>query len=410
MGLIHLLPAITRITTAVVGLVVMKQTYDLLSSDDFARFSLILFSIAVGSAIAAPINRFFWAHNSREVYAQSVLATWVIVFSVLLACNALNAFNYPAKVLTFPIISVAGCLYALSKVLERFTYGQILFEHNFARALLLPLAAALIELLVVSAMQMTKTSSLGLRFALPSVGFIAMMLVFSPTRVYLRTVLTQRKGAREEEGIVVREMRSTQGYSMIALTVLTTLAVMMDRMSLAYFPVRNAGFSADYLLVLSYAIAIQTLLSGSIDLARKHVYRNGDWVCGARVFTHRAFAFFTVTAIGAVAAFPGLQYFQFIPSSIDLALWAALVVRSITLLMLSFACLDYIQSGNVRKAFPPLLLMVSVVAGYLALLGNSESSTIAAIALMTMCVSVSLVLGVRFLNRMPVGENGYARA
>ena len=328
---INCAPAIIRVATAAFGLVALRFTYSLLPPHDFATYSLILFSLAVGSSIAAPINRSFWAHNSRELYVDSILWTWLILSTVLAVLSATQAVRESSSILALCGCIAAACCYAFSKIVDRFMYGQVLLERGLSRALTISLLMAMTELLVVVFLHVVGVQSLYIRLLSPAILFLATMFLLSPYRPFLKEITLGFRRSFNNRSFISGQLFTNQGLNTIGLSVLMTIAVMIDRLAITYFPFDNEQFCADYLLILSYTIALQSLLNVSIDLARKHVFRNNAWIAGANDFSRKSILFHAVACAAAIAAFPVFQACDLIPPSVSIWLWSSLVIRSIAL-------------------------------------------------------------------------------
>ncbi|MGV3485677.1 MAG: hypothetical protein ACO1RT_14770 [Planctomycetaceae bacterium] len=401
---------VIRIATAAMGLLALKLTHAMLMPSDFATFSLVLFSVAVGSSVASPINRHFWAHNSREMYVDAIFWTTVILSVVIALFSAAYWIYCPVTLMSLVGLVFAGVCYAFSKVIDRFTYGQVLLEGNISQALSVSLLTVGAELAAVSVMFRAGTESLILRLLCPVVLQLLLMALLPSNRALLRELTLGAKNAMTKYSIVGHRLAARQGLNTIALTVAITFAVMIDRLVIPYFPIGSRVESADYLLVLSYTIALQSLMNASIDLARKHVFRDQAWVIGAKGFAKKSILSLMGIGLVAIVVFPLLQFYGVIPETIECWLWAALIVRAVALLIVSYTCVDFVQIGQVERAFPPLLAMLAIIVVFLFLLGIGLKAVVAALWLILPTLLLCGRLCQRFFHRIPSEGTAYANA
>ncbi len=392
-----------RILTAALGLLAVKLTHSTLTPAGFETFSLVLFALAVGASAAAPINRHFWAANSIPVFIDSVLWTWLTIVVVLFCFSFVAATSGGIAFVPAVAVVAIGATYAFARTLERFVYGQVLFDVGFRQALLIPLLFAFVELIAVIVQWSFKSNSIYSRLLTPAVLFVFLFCLFKPSRFYLLKLISHGRQSLSNHLMIRNQLFSSQGVTTILYGVFTTIVIMSDRFVLGITNKGDEQFHADYLLVLSYAIAVQSLLNASLDLARKHVFQNKTWVSGAILFSRKTMLFYFGSAILLFLVFPVLQWTGAIPKSISFLLWSALITRSIAVMVIAFSCLDYVQSGKIAKAFPPLIAMIFITAVFLWLLVEKNDDALAAIFLINLAIAVSGVTYIRFNRRLIEG-------
>ena len=179
------------------------------------------------------------------------------------------------------------------------------------------------------------------------------------------------------------------------------MAIMIDRFIIGFVPIKNSAASADYLLALSYAIAIQTFLNLLIDIGRKRIYQNMAWVNGAKRFASRVFLLATPLTLSLIVIFPALKYFSVIPTSVSIYVWIVLILRSVGGFIINFAFLDSVQSGRISDTFPPILILVAISVTFLFMLIIGIEDRTASIICGLPLIALSIFVAVGFHRRVP---------
>lgn len=397
----HTFPLITRASAAAFALFSIKLTYDLLSARDFALLNYILFILAISTALASPMNRLFWAKNSHDNFVVAVYSSCT-VFAIMTAI-LLTAYGF-ANALELPLFILIGCfsvVYGMYKITERYIYGQIIFDRSLNVALSIPALFALLELSFVAIQYYLAWSSLSARLLGPAVFSVAAVLIVPAFRPYFLSLVGNLRGFTNSISIMIEHILSATGGKMLFFTIATTIAIMIDRLILGYFPIKNYAVSADYLLALSYAIAIQTFLNLLIDLGRKRIYQNMAWVEGAKSFASRVFMLVIPLAISLILVFPVLKFFSIIPASVSIYVWSVLILRAITSFTIIFAFTDSIQSGRISNAFLPVLVLVAISLCFLCMLilGIDDRTVSIICGIPLIMLSFAVIAG--FYRRVP---------
>jgi len=230
----------------------------------------------------------------------------------------------------------------------------------------------------------------------------AVAFVIPAFRLYFLSLVGSLRRFKISISIMIEQIFSAKGGKMLILTIATTLAIMIDRLILGYFTIRNPAVSADYLLALSYAIAIQTFLNVLIDLGRKRIYQNMAWVDGAKSFASRVFLFAIPLTLSLIVIFPALKYFAVIPISVSLYVWIVLILRSISGFIINFAFTDSIQSGRISDTFLPILILVAISLTFLFMLIVGIEDRTASIVCGLPLIALSLAVAAGFYRRVPV--------
>ncbi len=397
----RLSPLLLRGATAAAALLTLKLTYNILSPQDFACFSLVLFALAICSALSSPINRLFWANNSPALFVQSIRAIALIValgFLPFLIVFGLQTAITPSGIL---ILYICTAAYGVTRIAERYIYGQLVFDRGINPALLFSFLFVGSELIFLLALYFLDFGSLALRFAGAALVVVAVIMAVPRYRTYGVSIFTKAPLDGSARASIFGEILSARGAKMLSFTVVTTLAIMMDRMVLSYLPLHGMAYTADYLLVLSYAIAVQTFLNILIDLGRKYIYQNGQWVAGARLFAGKALLSAPATVIALLALFPVLRLLEIIPASISLYIWAALLIRIACLFTLNFVFIDSVQSGRITNAIWPMLALAALNLGFLGMLLGGAGEGAASLIFCAAAFIITVLCTVRFYRRMP---------
>jgi hypothetical protein len=397
----RLSPLLLRGASAAGALLTLKLTYNILTPQDFANFSLVLFTFAICASLSSPINRLFWAENSPALFVQAIRATGLIMtlgFMPLSLFFGLQTANMPASILLLYICTAA---YGVTRITERFIYGQLVFDRGISPALFFAFLFANSELIFILALYFLEIGSLAVRLMGTALVLVAIVMAVPRYRNYGLSILTKAPLDTAASTNIWTETISVRGAKMLSFSVVSTFAVMIDRVILSYLPLQNADYTADYLLVLSYTIAVQTFLCILIDMGRKHIYQNGQWVTGAWQFSSRALLSAPAAVIGLLVLFPILRLLEIIPASIGIYLWAALLIRSACLFTVNFVFIDSIQSGRITNAIGPMLVMAMLNVGFLAmLLGGAEESAVS-IVFGIAAIAITAICAIGFYRRMP---------
>ena len=397
----HTLPFFIRAAAAVFALFSIKLTYDFLSAQDFALLNYILFILAMSTALSSPINRLFWAENSRDNFVVAVYSTCSVF--VFLTIILLTAYGF-ANILTLPTFILVGCFsiaYGVYKISERYIYGQIIFDRSLNAALAITALFALLELLFVAFQYYTNWPSLPARLIGPVLLSAIVALVIPIFGPYFFALMRGICRFRNSISIMTKQIFSPKGGKMLFLTIVITMAIMIDRFIIGFVPIKNSAASADYLLALSYAIAIQTFLNLLIDIGRKRIYQNMAWVNGAKRFASRVFLLATPLTLSLIVIFPALKYFSVIPTSVSIYVWIVLILRSVGGFIINFAFLDSVQAGRISDTFPPILILVAISVTFLFMLIIGIEDRTASIICGLPLIALSIFVAVGFHRRVP---------
>ncbi|MBA3668738.1 MAG: hypothetical protein H0W71_01520 [Sphingomonas sp.] len=374
---------------------VLTLSYYVLTADDFALFNLLVFFFALGSALAAPLNRAFWAANSPENFGPASGATGAIVCVVVVGGLI---FTGPSSSIRL-VLAAAGAIYGVAKVLERYAYGRMLVAGESAWAVLPAIIFVSVEAGVVAAMWIFKSKSLLLRIIVPALLFLT-VAALTRLKPLLQDFWRALRDPRASLEFARSHLISHLGAQVIAIGGLATIAGMGERLLIKYLPLATPEASAAYLLVLSYAVAFQTLSSFLFDLSRARVFRDGSWQPQARRFSLIS-AGLLVAVIGAAGfAYPLLRFLHVIPDGITQLLWVALLMRSSCLTLILTLNVDKFQQGTLLSlAVSNVIVLVGAVVSF-GLLHEGFSQLFASLTLIGACCITTAVNGVRFFQRI----------
>ena len=396
-----------RALTMAIAFGVVSLSYYVLSATDFALFNLLAFFLALGSSVSGPLNRAFWARDSLQNFGPASVSAAGITGLVVIVGLLLTGGAGPFRV----VLAVAGGAYAIAKILERYGYGRLLVAQQSARAILPSIVFAGSEAAVVAGMWVASSRSLLLRVVLPTLLFFVTLALTS-----LRTILVQFWRAAKAPGASIAFARehliSRMGARVLALGALATLAGMGERLLIRYMPLGNAKFSAAYLLVLSYSVAFQTLMSFLFDLARTNVFRDRSWQPQARRFTVLSVAVLAGIIGAAILAYPILTRLKLIPTEISQLLWAGLLMRSTALMLVLSFNVDRFQEGDLRHLALPNAIILAAAAASFYLLHHGSPQRASALILIIVCVGTTAFMGLGFFRRvgLPYGADPYRAA
>lgn len=355
----------TRALVALLALLAVLLSHRVLSPQDFTTFNLVLFCLAMGTAFAAPVNRAFWIDDPHQSFAPSAASTIALQYLVLLIGyllpNVIGGVSWSVTV-----VFLASAAYIFSRTIERFLYARTFStgEVNVALGIMLIFSAG--EAALLLGMFIFDLHSLAFRIAAPAAAFLTWM-VLTRRSADVRSITAKLYDARKLAQVTLSHLFKRPGPSILILTGLATAAGMIDRLVLAYVQIFPAELVADYLLCVSYALALQTMLNILFDVARRKVYSQNGWEEGSSAAAKLILVGIAVVFGGAASAFPILTAFSIIPSSVPWAFWIAMILRAATLLGCYICFVDKFQKGEVLPVIGAAGLTLSVSLGFLLL-------------------------------------------
>jgi hypothetical protein len=392
--------AATRMAAMAVSLLALTLTYRVLTPQDFSLFNVVLFLIALGSAVSQPLNRVFWASDSDLNYPLSGAASLFIgaMFVLVGVTISLLLRNYP---LPFSMAAAAvSAAYAAARVVERYGYGRLLVA-GWGRAAVLPiLLFALSDLTAVAVMWAGDSDDFIARMIFPPVAFLLIVWAVDQRKLAPR-LLAPAESLRALLRFMREHLFSAVGSKVLVMGTVMTLAGMADRATLNFLSPASPTFEASYLLALSYAIALQTLMSFMFDLARTHVYRDHNWQDGARRCSMYIVAITLGMTFAAALSYPVLITVGLLSPTVGWLVWLALLARVLALTLVTMLNVDRFQEGRVSAiVWSGLIVLAATLASQL-IWTVSGSLNHAAIVLIAVNGGVIAVVAHKFFARIP---------
>lgn len=375
-------------------------TYHVLSPANFAWFNLATFLIAIGSALASPINRSFWADQASANFGPATAATAAISVAAIVAGVATSIAIGRVPLALFGPFVCAASVYAVGKILERYGYGQFLIERRAALANLPIVVFALSELCAAGFIWALGADSVSLRLIFPGLLLLAVLLV-SPLRPLLFQFLGAALRPRETLVFARKHIVSLLGLRVAGYSVLLTASGMLERLLVTLFGLSEDRIAVAYLLALSYAIAFQTLAALLFDLARTHVFHDNSWQPEARKFSKSAVLALGVSTVAAIAVYPLLIWTGILPGLIEFTLWVGLLVRALAIVMVNQFNVDHFQRGRLSPLYLAHTLILTGVLVAFWLFRLDYTQALSGLVLVSVGMLTIGSMGFAYFRRVP---------
>ena len=376
----------------VLTLVVLKLTYRVLSGPDFIVFNSVLFALGVASGCFAPSLRAVWRSTNRDTATQAGLVN--VAISMLVA-SAFLLFNRTLTashgVVVALAVTASAAVYCGAKALERMIYAYGFVQHEYALAFGASSVFIVAELVVVMANPLG--ANLASRLLLPPILFLLVCAAYA--RSNNRAALVRRtESLSAAQSFFRTEYLNKTAVTTVIYTVLFGITGMVERIYPSFFPASHLAGSGfifkDYLLVLAYGVAFQSLVSIAVDWARPRIiYSNrvradatdnavytGAWVLGAG-------------AAGCLIGFWLFRSFRLIPEWVPVSLWSLILLRASGAVLIYLTQVDLVISGRLVRASLPWIL---IIASHLVLLGTNLSIDNLQRALFIVVVEIGLLV------------------
>ncbi len=388
---------IARAAAMGLSLGAVTLTFYTLGPAAFTLFNLVMFYVALGGAVAAPLNRAFWAGNSAERYGPAWLSSAGVAVVIIGAGLALSP---PAgSPVERAALVIAGIAYAAARGVERYGYGRLLTMGEGSRSATPIILFALSDAAVAAIMLLTANQSLFLRLIAPAIVFLLVLAL--TRRRSLLAELRPNTALLSKTSVFVREqLASPTGLKVIVFGTVVTLASASDRLLAAHLPIHPPAFGAAYLLAVSYGIALQTLSGFLFDLARIHVFHEGAWKPEARHYSLMCAGAVIGLNVLVLASYPLLLVLRLLPESVSFVLWAGILVRSASLSLVFILNVDHYQKGRFAPSIRANLLILLGGAAAFMLLNRGYTQIIAGAAMALSGGLVSVVLAWRLSRRI----------
>jgi hypothetical protein len=394
-----LIPFSLRAASALLAVAAMKLTYENLDAKEFSLLSLILFILAISTAIASPMNRKFWAQNSKEELQNTTIAT-IFIFSLVFF-----VFIIFSEELDFDMLFICILFYCSLKIIERYIYGQLIFDFDIKTALPVTCIFVTFELVFCFYQYFTGSNSLTDRIFIPTFMTIFLLISVSKYRIYVISIF---KGFRNSKNIIstsVREVFSRVGLKTLMIMTLSTLATMLDRAILMTADNSKQALVADYLLTLSYTIAIQSFLNIILDVGRKQIYQHSAWLPGAKNYVLKNIAIVIALNFGLIATFSLLKFVSIIPFSISAIIWLLLLTRTAVNTIIGLTYVDSMQQGKITDMFPPILCVIALNIAFIGSLFFGGNQLTVNLMILFGLIAIGVTVTVQFVRRVPAQAN-----
>jgi hypothetical protein len=247
---------------------------------------------------------------------------------------------------------------------------------------------------------LTRNVGLVNRLILPAGVFLIAAIVWARAAGHItsQSFGNNLKGATQ---LFKSEYLGSAGSLAILYTVLFTLAGMLERLAPALFeiPAETVRLN-DYLLVLAFGLAFQSLLSIGVDWARPSIATSRGLSEKARSTVFSTGALLMVAAAGgATVGFALLKGAHLLPEWTTPRLWILVISRFALQLLVFLFQVDLIIAGRLLRASAPWFVLIAVqlvVIGGSPSVANLQSSLVAAV--ITAGV-IAIVEGGTFLHR-----------
>lgn len=380
---------LSRAAAMALSLGAVTLTYYTLSPLHFTFFNLVMFFVAISSAVAAPLNRAFWSGDSAARYAPASLSS-AAVSALVVGAGILLASTAGVAVRLF--VAAAAILYAVARIVERYGYGKLLTAGSGSRSIRPILYFAIADLAVAAALWIAAYDSLPARIAIPPLAFL-ILVAGSGCRSLLSELMPTRERTREAFRFARHQLASSTGLKVIALGAIATAAGAGDRLLAAHLHLESAQFAAAFLLAVSYGIALQTLTAFVFDISRMHVFHNGTWQPQARQFSLLCTGIVLGISVAALAAYPLLVAVRLLPDLVGPVLWAAILVRSASVTLVYILNVDHFQMGEFRPLLAAdLLILIGGTCTFVLLHLGYSQPVAASVMIATGCLT-SVLLG-----------------
>lgn len=329
---------------------ILRLTYFALSAADFVLFNTALFALGLASAGYAPSLRALWRRGDAATAQTSAivnvgLSALVALIVMLPAVARLRGMGFASLC---PAV-FGAMLYCGTRAVERTLYAYGFTRRNYRVAFVAPGLFLLAELAVLMG---TRSLALGSRLMVPSLLFAIMLLA-----IYRH----QRPGPLGRVGhFFAGEYLNGTGLKTIGYTALFTICGIAER---AYPLLRGQAIVSTpdfkaYLLLLSYGVAFQSLLSISVDWARPRLTLAQDNPSAVLV----AALSMMVASFGfaACVGYPLFVATGLLPEWIRWPLWSLVLLRFTAQTALFCCQVDLVLSGRLVRAMVPWALLLGL--------------------------------------------------
>lgn len=353
-------------------LAVVFLTHRGLSSAGFLVFNAVLFSMGLAAACSTPSLRALWRTGSWEVAQKAAVVnisiSAVFVMGVVFINQSLIEDGSGPRVF---IVALCAILYCSAKAIERisFAYSFMLQEYYTAFFVVFLFVAGELFFIVIT----PSPHDIGWRLAMPAVAFLSISIWRVRRYIKIAPVETIFRSGRRLSAFFRSEYLSWVGLLGIVYTMLFVVACMIERIypsfvSQSELMVLTNDMFKDYLLILSYGLAFQSLLAVITDWVRSRIIIEGEiQVSAPKNIISGVIIVVLTSVIACFIGYPILHMMKIIPDWVGLALWNLVVIRFSVQTLLFLFHLDLVLSGKLARA---VISWVVIVLGQVLLIST----------------------------------------
>lgn len=367
-----------RIIVAAIALLVNRFAYEWFSAELFVALVNVQFALGLAGTIAFPLNRRFWAEYSPSILNQTISATSLVTLlsAPLLVAIAMQLTPQFSNA-DLPWILAATVIYSIPLAASRYLYGSMVMQEKTSLASFYLLAFSALELTFVSLASHMSESAFLLRFILPGVAFIIIVIplgkLIGQQHLIPREVFQSRMSISELSALLFKQ----EGLLTFVVAILMILATMSDRTSLPIYcssiGAASCGPIADLTLIVVYAGAVATFLSVIIDWLRPKIYFKGAYQVGGLKFMIVALAL--VMFIWILSVIPGYWIgvrISLIPPTITWSVWMAIFSRYMFYFATTVIQVDLWMTQRPRAILPAMAGFAILLPVTLILTGRTS--------------------------------------
>lgn len=363
-----------RFVQMLLTLVALKLTHQVLSAADFVVFNAVLFALAIASGAFAPSLRAVWRVSSRAVAVKAgavnvLIGTAIAVLFLLSNRTLFESHTFAVGLL----VTTAAGVYCAAKATERMVFAYGFMHHRFGLAYgvsFLFIAGELVATLAPGIRESLIARLLG-----PATAFWLCCIVYAHLQRSPTEQEAKRPGLAAIAAFVKTEYATVTGMLTVVYSVLFAIFGMLERLYPTFLsPAQKSGGAipfSDYLLVLAYGVAFQSLLSIAVDWARPSIIFNGHIRRGAS--KHAALTVASVlaaSAAGCVLGFVVFQYTRMLPRGTSFLLWSLILGRATAGVLLYLTQVDLVVQGHLVRASLPWF---AIIVTQMVLMGRDLS-------------------------------------
>ena len=353
--MLELLMALTaRLLLAILGLLVVKLSFEYLDEENFIRYGYALLSIAISSSLLYPINRRFWADYSPVIFNKAIYSCGIILFlflpPVFIGLTIFLEGEITLEIIPIVIVTV---IFSFAQSLGRYLYGSMVMEQKMLYGLTYTFIFILIELMTLLLMAFLGNESLLIRLGIPAICFLILLSLNYWIKEQKHLLRTLKNISYVPIIDIFNEIFCSKGRLTIVASVLITLSSMIDRIAFPEFCSNISNMctnAADLVLISMYCSAFLSILTIIIDWLRPRIFFNGQWQINSKHCLILALSLLTLAVMIAISLGWVIgRRGKLIPESISWLIWAMMVIRFGLLACINVFQIDLWMSNQFKK-------------------------------------------------------------